>query len=318
MDLKGSLADTKLKIIPSKILVDFINSLSVETLVPVNISKLASIKFKGTLKYKDEDKDRVNIKFNNDEINILNKISYLTKATASLDDEVSDSKEPSLNKKSDSNKKTSSEKKNDEQSDKSSLNDESYLETFDIEWLYSYIEQERNIKKNNIPFLHELLEGSKIIVPENKVIKRNPDLEARCVTLRAQQEAREYRKMTKTVDNVRMRYPEESISYQLKHLNRQLIAIGQFIISIFAGFLFGFRGVEWMVGNLDFGFRLLLGVMCALIIALAEIYFLAKKLNEEYSIPETVQLGGPTKFANQMNTSASKNGINLKEKEHDD
>lgn len=85
----------------------------------------------------------------------------------------------------------------------------------------------------------------------------------------------------------------------VKQVNRQLIAIGQFIISIFAGFLFGFRGIEWMVGNLDFGFRLLLGVMCALVIALAEIYFLAKKLNEELNIPETVQLGGPPKFANE-------------------
>lgn len=52
-----------------------------------------------------------------------------------------------------------------------------------------------------------------------------------------------------------------------------------------------------MIGHLDFGFRLLLGVMCALVIALAEIYFLAKKLNEELNVPETVQLGGPPKFA---------------------
>ncbi|KAL4716529.1 hypothetical protein ACJJTC_010193 [Scirpophaga incertulas] len=85
----------------------------------------------------------------------------------------------------------------------------------------------------------------------------------------------------------------------LKQLNRQLIAIGQFIISIFAGFLFGFKGIEWMIGNLDFGFRLLLGVMCALIIALAEIYFLAKKLNEELTVPETTQLGGPPRFVDE-------------------
>lgn len=52
-----------------------------------------------------------------------------------------------------------------------------------------------------------------------------------------------------------------------------------------------------MVGNLDLGFRLLLGVMCALVIALAEIYFIAKQLNQELNISETTQLGGPTKFA---------------------
>lgn len=80
--------------------------------------------------------------------------------------------------------------------------------------------------------------------------------------------------------------------------------------------MFGFRGVEWMVGNLDFGFRLLLGVMCALVIALAEIYFLAKKLNEELNIPETVQLGGPTKFVEERTCHGHK--ISTIDKQHQD
>lgn len=67
----------------------------------------------------------------------------------------------------------------------------------------------------------------------------------------------------------------------MKQINRQLIAVAQFVFSVAAGFAFGFIGLELIVGSLDFGFRILLGVMCALIIALAEIYFLAKKLNEE-------------------------------------
>jgi uncharacterized membrane protein len=64
-------------------------------------------------------------------------------------------------------------------------------------------------------------------------------------------------------------------------MNKQLIAVAQFIISVLAGFAFGLIGIELIVGDLDFGFRLLLGVMFALIIALAEIYFLAKKISEE-------------------------------------
>lgn len=67
----------------------------------------------------------------------------------------------------------------------------------------------------------------------------------------------------------------------MKQINRQLIAVLQFIFSVAAGFAFGFIGIELLVGNLDFGFRLLLGIICSLVIALAEIYFLAKKLNEE-------------------------------------
>lgn len=71
----------------------------------------------------------------------------------------------------------------------------------------------------------------------------------------------------------------------MKQINRQLIAVAQFIFSVAAGFAFGFIGIELIVGQLDFGFRLLLGIMIALVIALAEIYFLAKKLNEEYEVP---------------------------------
>lgn len=73
----------------------------------------------------------------------------------------------------------------------------------------------------------------------------------------------------------------------MKQINRHLIAVLQFIFSVAAGFAFGFIGVELIIGDLDFGFRLLLGVICALVIALAEIYFLAKKLNEEFDVPDS-------------------------------
>lgn len=67
----------------------------------------------------------------------------------------------------------------------------------------------------------------------------------------------------------------------VKQMNKHLIAVFQFILSVLAGFAFGFIGVELIIGNLDFGFRLLMGIICSLVIALAELYFLAKKLNED-------------------------------------
>ncbi|RZF36104.1 hypothetical protein LSTR_LSTR015829, partial [Laodelphax striatellus] len=78
----------------------------------------------------------------------------------------------------------------------------------------------------------------------------------------------------------------------VKQINRQLIAVLQFVVSVVAGFAFGFLGVELIVGNLDVGFRLLLGVICALVIALAEIYFLAKKLAED-DFPPPPPLNAP-------------------------
>lgn len=80
----------------------------------------------------------------------------------------------------------------------------------------------------------------------------------------------------------------------MKQMNRQMIAVAQFIFSVIAGFAFGFIGVELIVGSLDFGFRLLLGIICALVIALAEIYFLAKKLIEEEDAMEMKATKNPT------------------------
>lgn len=150
----------------------------------------------------------------------------------------------------------------------------------DVKWLNKYLEGYRESAEEKV-YLHELLEGADIKLPQPKVTPRNPELEARIQKLKAQQSAREYEAMTKSVDNVRRRLPEDTIAYQMKQINKQLIAVAQFIFSVLAGFAFGFIGVELIVGNLDFGFRLLLGIICALVIALAEIYFLAMKLNED-------------------------------------
>lgn len=65
----------------------------------------------------------------------------------------------------------------------------------------------------------------------------------------------------------------------VKQINRQLIAVLQFIFSVAAGFAFGFIGIELLVGNLDFGFRLLLGIICSLVIALAGILLFFLRLS---------------------------------------
>ncbi|KAG7189372.1 hypothetical protein KM043_017021 [Ampulex compressa] len=150
----------------------------------------------------------------------------------------------------------------------------------DIRWLNKYLKDYRESVKEKV-YLHELLEGADIRLPTPKIIPRNPELEARIQKLIAQQNDRDYEAMTKGVDCTRKHIPEDTIAFQMKQINKQLIAVAQFIFSVLAGFAFGFIGIELIVGNLDFGFRLLLGIICALIIALAEIYFLAIKLNED-------------------------------------
>ncbi|KAJ8736517.1 hypothetical protein PYW08_007173 [Mythimna loreyi] len=334
MDSQGSLVDTNLRIFPTKYLLDYLNTIPIDDKVPLNIAKLVEgERYEGNHKASKEDTKTIPVHLNSEDIENLNKIKALTKidieeVTEEVKEKEESSKEERIDKaeKKDSNLVDPDENsisKKDLNKDDAKEEEENtlHLTTADIDWLYTYLQQQRKINEHgdkNVPYLHALLEGASIKIPENQVLKRNPILEARCVKLRSQQESREYRKMTKSVDNVRIRFPEDSIAYQLKQMNRQLIAIAQFIISIFAGFLFGFRGVEWMVGNIDFGFRLLLGVMCALVIALAEIYFLAKKLNEELNVPETVQLGGPPKFAEDSPYYVPPISNKSNDKEHQD
>lgn len=90
-------------------------------------------------------------------------------------------------------------------------NKDTFLTVGDIKWLHAHIKKHEH--KNSV-YLHELFDGSKTLLPENEVIKRNPELEARCEKLRKNQMNRDYRAMTKNVDNVRVKHPEESISYQ--------------------------------------------------------------------------------------------------------
>ncbi|XP_072401828.1 transmembrane protein 199 [Diabrotica undecimpunctata] len=166
---------------------------------------------------------------------------------------------------------------------------EKLLSLEDLHCLHTHILQENQTSDKKV-YLHEILEGCEIILPKNEEIPRNEELDKRCKQLKAEQENQSYFNMTKNVDSRRKIYPEDTIGYQLKQMNRHLVAIFQFIVSVAAGFAFGFIGVEIIIGSLDFGFRLLLGIICALTVALAELYFLAKKLNEdlqfEYSLEQ--------------------------------
>uniref|UniRef100_A0A240PJV8 Endoplasmic reticulum-based factor for assembly of V-ATPase n=1 Tax=Anopheles atroparvus TaxID=41427 RepID=A0A240PJV8_ANOAO len=185
------------------------------------------------------------------------------------------------------------------------------LKLSDVKWLYTILNQMRQSDPST-PFLHTLLSGCRLELPLNPIQERNPVLEERCQRLRKEQEDREYHRMTKNVDSIRKHMPEETIAYQMKQINRHLIAVAQFIFSVAAGFAFGFIGIELIIGQLDFGFRLLLGIIIALVIALAEIYFLAKKLNEEYELQPT-----PAQVAKQTPSNVIKTiPGRTKQKEH--
>lgn len=215
MDLKGSLVNTKLRIYPSTKLINFLKTISITKQVPRNIVNFI------------KDENEANTENDNDVIDI--KLIQLTdrdfhtikkiKTSVQLDDEVQEDEIKDIVNSDTTPSDIDNTKEIETENIKVAIKEveEPFLTISDLDWLYIYLKSKHD-KDEKAPFLHELLETAEVKLPKNKVLKRNPDLEARCVKLRAQQEAREYRKMTKGVDNVRIRYPEDSISYQSKYI----------------------------------------------------------------------------------------------------
>ena len=96
------------------------------------------------------------------------------------------------------------------------LDSDKLLNLQDLHWLYSYMQKDNEDKSEKV-YLHNILEGSEIVLPKNSEIPRNAELEKRCERLRASQQNREYNSMTKNVDNVRRKHPEDTISFQSKY-----------------------------------------------------------------------------------------------------
>lgn len=147
----------------------------------------------------------------------------------------------------------------------------------DCNYLHDYLNEE-NKKNGKKIWLHELLEGSEIILPKNKEVARDKELEKRCNSLRQQQANAAYFRMTKNFD-MKKYSPDDTIGYQLKQINKDLLAVFQFIISVIVGFIFGFFGIQLLTGYIDHGTKIVLGIVCAIIVAVAELYFLIKQLN---------------------------------------
>jgi len=136
-----------------------------------------------------------------------------------------------------------------------------------------------------LPGLAEALISSQLLLPKRVVTPRNPELEERCVKLRKEQEAREYRQMTGNVrrDNEKSK-GEEPIKKQLEEVNGFLMLIVQFVVSVVCAFMAGYMGPYLLYGRTDMGSRLLIGIVLGFIVGCADMYFVIRQLLEEDGI----------------------------------
>lgn len=159
------------------------------------------------------------------------------------------------------------------------------LLTQDVKWCHNKI-KERGIKHR----IHKLLSESEIVLPKYEPPPRSPELEERIQKLKAEQSNKEYRRMTKNIGV--NQYEAASLrglgtdikefKVQLREMNRYLVTGAQFLTSIIGTFFAIFIGLSFVLH--DFGVRILFATFCAVVVALAEIYFIIRQDIEEENV----------------------------------
>lgn len=130
----------------------------------------------------------------------------------------------------------------------------------------------KNNDSDDQVYMYQLLKGSDLYRQGYQPPKRNPELAARIEKLKAQQADREYQHMVK--DIVTKRSVKESLGKDLRSTRRQLSSIFNFIFTVAAAFAFGFFASQHAFPNI--AYRVLFGLFIALIVAAADLYFMAR------------------------------------------
>ena len=66
----------------------------------------------------------------------------------------------------------------------------------------------------------------------------------------------------------------------MEELNRYLLLIFQFVVSMVSAFAFGYLAPYYFYGTIDIGKRLLYGIICGFVVGLADLYFVVRHLLE--------------------------------------
>lgn len=125
-------------------------------------------------------------------------------------------------------------------------------------------------------YLHEMLKGSELHLPEYTPPPRNPELEERIQRLKAEAAEKEYKRMTKNVSNPETYY-KENLGNELKMMNNQVIAVINFAVTVAGAFAFGYKGSEAAMEQPNVAIQLTVGLVLGTIVFFADLYFLIQK-----------------------------------------
>lgn len=243
---KISIKDPSVRIKPSEQLCSFIASLTDYNEMPENILKIYQI-YSGdvsTTKKTISNKDIPKPNLTGNDINLLKKLNaneigqdiktaldalFDSDDDAEKDDD--DNDENNIENLDSAKPLSKSQAKKLKEKQKLRTKSRLTINLNDLKWLNNVLIEKRKTNQFNV-YLHELMVESKLILPKNEIQIRNPELEARCVRLRLEQDARMYNAMTKNVDSSRKQMPEDTVAYQSHYLLLFLDSLG-FILFFF-------------------------------------------------------------------------------------
>ncbi|XP_071789736.1 transmembrane protein 199-like [Asterias amurensis] len=133
------------------------------------------------------------------------------------------------------------------------------------------------VKKDGKPtlYLHELLEGSEVFFPPLPKPQRNPELLARLERLKAEQENKEYKEMTRSVNaDIFGKSPLAQVGQEVRSVQVQLMGILNILLTVVGAFVFGFMAMYYSGQSVNA--RVLCGFSLAMIVAVADLYFFIK------------------------------------------
>lgn len=137
-----------------------------------------------------------------------------------------------------------------------------------------YTEFKRPKKDSEYIELHDLVKSSKVFNETIPEPVRSPELVERLRKLKAEQEQKEYDSMVKNV-KVKKRTLGQEIGGEIRTTRQQISTIVNFLLSVGGTFAFGYVSSQYAFSD-DMGARIILSIVLATVVALAELYFMAR------------------------------------------
>ncbi|XP_077021407.1 vacuolar ATPase assembly protein VMA12 [Tamandua tetradactyla] len=136
-------------------------------------------------------------------------------------------------------------------------------------------------ERNSTLYLHELLEGSDIYLPEVVKPPRNPELVARLEKIKIQLANEEYKRITRNVTCQDSRHDRmlSDLGKQVRSVKALVITIFNFIVTVVAAFICTYLGSQYIFTEM--ASRVLAALIVASVVGLAELYVMVQAMEGE-------------------------------------